>query len=148
MSLAVPYLLDAAADLAPQASITLPGLDITLGALDAGSARVAESFLGHGWAPGDRILLPDLGSATGLVVALAACRVGVRLAEADDGPTALAPVTARELAERDVDSATVLAELSGRTVTHGDVVNAAPVPAELLPLVVVVQQAFDCGVGR
>jgi len=149
MSLAIPYVLDAAAETAPGAVVRVAHRDLTAAELGRRTVAGAERCLAEGMMPGDRIPLPPLDAVDGIVDALAAARIGLVLCEGsaagngsatgDGSLRAEAAHGDRDVAESRVWSETPVAIVGGRTLTHGDVIGLAgraddPGPEALRPL--------------
>ncbi|AMS04188.1 MAG: hypothetical protein SOH99_07810 [Acidipropionibacterium acidipropionici] len=126
MSLAVPYLLDAAARTVPEADVAVADDHMTVSELDRRSIAEAEALLQKGLQTGNRMPLPAMGTAGRLVSALSAIRIGLVLCE-DAAPASDRAVGAgadRDVVESRIWSQTPAAIIGSRTVTHGQVIQA------------------------
>jgi hypothetical protein len=126
MSLAVPYLLDAAARTVPEADVAVADDHMTVSELDRRSIAAAEALLQKGLQTGNRMPLPAMGTAGRLVSALSAIRIGLVLCE-DAAPASDRAVGAgadRDVVESRIWSQTPAAIIGSRTVTHGQVIQA------------------------
>ncbi|ALN16263.1 hypothetical protein [Acidipropionibacterium acidipropionici] len=127
MSLAVPYLLDAAARTVPEADVAVADDHMTVSELDRRSIAAAEALLQKGLQTGNRMPLPAMGTAGRLISALSAIRIGLVLCE-DAAPASDRAVGAG--ADGPVGggsriwSQTPAAIIGSRTVTHGQVIQA------------------------
>lgn len=106
MSLAVPYLLDAAARTVPEADVAVADDHMTVSELDRRSIAAAEALLQKGLQTGNRMPLPAMGTAGRLISALSAIRIGLVLCGSR------------------IWSQTPAAIIGSRTVTHGQVIQA------------------------
>lgn len=126
MSLAVPYLLDAAARTVPEADVAVADDHMTVSELDRRSIAAAEALLQKGLQTGNRMPLPAMGTAGRLISALSAIRIGLVLCE-DAAPASDRAVGAgadRDVVESRIWSQTPAAIIGSRTVTHGQVIQA------------------------
>jgi hypothetical protein len=126
MSLAVPYLLDAAARTVPEADVAVADDHMTVSELDRRSIAEAEALLQKGLQTGNRMPLPAMGTAGRLISALSAIRIGLVLCE-DAAPASDRAVGAgadRDVVESRIWSQTPAAIIGSRTVTHGQVIQA------------------------
>lgn len=126
MSLAIPYILDAAAEVLPGATVHVAGRDLTIEGLNRRSVVRAERYLREGYQPGDHIPLSSLASIGEIVDALAAARVGLVVSDGAfttvPRPDALG--ADREVIESRIWSETPAAIVGSRTLSHGDVIQA------------------------
>jgi len=125
MSLAVPYLLDAAARTVPEADVAVADDHMTVSELDRRSIAAAEALLQKGLQTGNRMPLPAMGTAGRLISALSAIRIGLVLCE-DAAPASDRAVGAgadRDVVESRIWSQTPAAIIGSRTVTHGQVIQ-------------------------
>lgn len=76
MSLVVPYLLDAAAPVAPDALITIADTTLTLAELGQLTRAAASRLLCSGYTLGASIVTPPMTASTGIIEALGATRAG------------------------------------------------------------------------
>lgn len=137
MSLAVPYILDAAAQTNPHAVLTLGGVKITAHELSRRTQARADRYLDDGFQPGNPITFPPAHDLDGLIDALSAVRVGLVLSDNAASPDTGAdrPLSAdRHVCESRLWSQSPLARTAGVTITHGDTINAAAAHPERLPV--------------
>lgn len=146
MSLAIPYLLDAAAEAKPDAVVHVAGSDLTTEDLCRRSIEGADRYLRMGCRPGDRIPLEPMTTAAQVIEALAATRIGLILCDEalPLAPRAGGPGVDREVAESRLWSEVPLAIVGSRTLTHGDVIEAAggavdAGPAPIRPIILVLR---------
>lgn len=138
MSLAIPYILDAAAETSPGATVEVAGHNLTVKVLNHRSIVGAERYLHEGYRPGDHIPLPSMTSVGQVIDVLAATRVGLILS--DGAVPALshsdAPHMDRDVAESRIWSEIPAAVIGSRVLTHGDVIRAVDTagPEGLAPL--------------
>ncbi|MCW4459623.1 hypothetical protein [Microbacterium sp. MPKO10] len=136
MSLAIPYLLDAAAETGPDEVITILEERITVGTFNDRTQAGADRFLADGLRPGDSIRLPSFDSLASIIDSLAAARVGLVLSDMD--PTTHARTnrplpTDRYVSESLLWSESAFASIGGDMITHGRVIRAARQDARTLP---------------
>lgn len=130
MSLAIPYILDAAAEALPGAIVQVARHNLTVKDLNRRSIVRAERYLREAYQPGDHIPLPPMASVGEVGDALAAARVGLVLC--DGAVPALSRSDAagadREVVESRIWSETPATIIGSRTLTHGDVIRAIDNP--------------------
>lgn len=127
MSLAIPYILDAAAEASPNAVVQVVRHHLTVTELNRRSIVRAEHYLREGYRPGNRILLPPMLTVSQVIDVLAATRIGLVLSR-DRAPEPSRPDSPgpdREVAESHIWSEVPVAVIGSRTLTHGEVVEAA-----------------------
>lgn len=130
MSLAIAYILDAAAEESPNAIVHTVGQDFSVKDLNQYSVERAERYLDEGYEPGDHLPLPPMTSASQLLDVLAALRVGLVLCDGAFPEPSRSDTrrTDRDVAESRIWSETPAAIIGSRTLTQGDVIQASDNP--------------------